>query len=169
MAEQGTIERYWSSALILCVGLAVALYAYATLNTGTFSDPGPGGFPLVLGLFLIAIGAGSILTIAWKSVRGQIQTATSPKPDGSENEADSFEIGTTLLVILSLASFAVLIETFGMGPAIFSQLLISASIGNKLSWSVRLVLALAGTAAACVMFLVFLSVPVPFISWPFGR
>lgn len=166
MEEAGFGSRYWPSVLILGVGLSVVTYAYMTLRMGSISRPGPGAFPVVLGLFMTATGVVSTLTIAWKSRAGELP-ACVVQPDGEEQER--FDLKVALFVILALGVFALFVENLGLAPAIFAQIFITASIGNKLSWTSRLLLAAGAAAAATLMFAVLLSVPVPIVNWPFGR
>lgn len=166
MVDSNRIERTGSGALILLVGGAVAIYSLVNLRTGSLSSPGPGGFPLLLGLFLVAIGLVSmVLAISRRSPAGPAVEVPGEAADHQEEPIDPMAI---VFVVLSLALFAILIELFGMAPAIFGQVLVSASIGSKISWPVRLALASGAAAAAAIMFSVLLSVPVPVFNWPFG-
>lgn len=155
-----------SGALIFLVGGAVAIYSLVNLRTGSLSAPGPGGFPLLLGLFLVAIGVVSMfLALSRRSPVGPAVGMPAEPDDHREEPIDPMAI---VFVVVSLSLFAILIELFGMAPAIFGQVLVSSSIGNKISWRVRLALALGAAATAAIMFSILLSVPVPVFNWPFG-
>ncbi len=136
---------------VLCLlGAFVALYCAIHYNLGSLTKLGPGLFPAALGVFLAVMGA----AIAGLALFRQGQKVT-------------VEVRPAVAVLVSLAAFAMTIESFGLIPAI-SLLTFVASFGNdRLRLSRAVGLAVALSAIATLIFRVGLELPVDAVRWPF--
>lgn len=129
-------------------GAAYAFAAIASLPLGSLRQMGPGMFPVGLGGILFLIGAG-ILIGAW------FQTEKLPSVNWRALAA----------VLAALAAFALLIEHFGLLPAIAASTVLSslAAPGSKplgVLW-----LSVALMFVAWLIFVLILQLPVPVLAW----
>ena len=144
---------------VFAVGLAIAVYSGTTLDLGSFIQPGPGGFPFVLGALIMLNGAFSLAM----SLRGALHS----EPADIDSELN-LNCRVLALVLLAIAAFAVLLESFGLAPACFALVLLSSGVVRDMSVAQRLIAAVLASTLAVVIFAVVLSVPVHVFHWPFG-
>lgn len=122
---------------------------------GTAAHMGPGWFPLVLGLLLVALGALMALT----------GVSRAERPAGQPDDAASAIGWRPLLhVTLSVTAFALLIEPAGLVAASLALVLLSASGGWEFRWTEATIL--AGSLAALVVGLFAYALHIPFNVWP---
>ena len=146
-----------SGASILAVGLAISAYCMATLERGTLGEPGPGGFPLVLGLLLVLNGAISLtLTLIGGRRRAPAEASAG----------QGLNLRVLALVIASIAAFGLLLGSFGLFPACFVSVLIASFVAQDMQMPKRLIAATGAGLLAVVIFSVLLSVPVDIVTWP---
>lgn len=144
---------------ILAVGLAIAAYSRITLDLGSFIQPGPGGFPFVLGVLLMLNGAISLFL----SLKGRRNNAPA---DISPSLVLNYRV--LVIVILAIAAFALLLETFGLAPACFALILLSSGVIRDMSLLQKLIASVLGSALAVLIFAILLAIPVHIFTWPFG-
>lgn len=149
-----------SGASIVAVGLAVSTYCMATLDRGTLIEPGPGGFPFVLGLLMVLTGAISLSLTLFGGRK------YAPAEDAPALALNGRVLG---LVMISIASFALLIESFGLAPACFVSVLIASLVAEDMPPLKRVIAAVAASALAVLLFSVMLAVPVQNFTWPLGH
>ncbi|WP_395541277.1 tripartite tricarboxylate transporter TctB family protein [Neotabrizicola sp. sgz301269] len=146
-----------SGASIVIVGLAISTYCMATLERGTLMEPGPGGFPYVLGLLMVLTGA---ISLSMTLFGGRKQAPVEEEP----------VLGLNLrilgLVMISIAAFGLLIESFGLAPACFASVLLASLVARNMSMTSRLVSAVCASGLAVLIFAEILSVPVHIFTWP---
>ncbi|MBP2231885.1 hypothetical protein J2847_005208 [Azospirillum agricola] len=128
---------------------------------GTAARMGPGWFPLVLGLLLVALGA----LVALAGGAGAERPA-SDQPAASPRDEAASAIGwrPLLHVTLSVTAFALLIEPAGLVAASVALVLLSASGGWEFRWTEAT--ALAGSLAALVVGLFAYALHIPINVWP---
>ncbi|CAO3359038.1 tripartite tricarboxylate transporter TctB family protein [Azospirillum melinis] len=133
---------------------------------GTAAHMGPGWFPLVLGLLLVALGALVALTGVSTAARPAAgQPATSQPPTSKPDDAASAVGWRPLLhVTLSITAFALLIEPAGLVAASLALVLLSASGGWEFRWTEATIL--AGSLAALVVGLFAYALHIPINVWP---
>lgn len=136
--------------LMIVIGVFSALYASQHYPVGTVTRMGPGLFPTTLGYLLAAIGA-LIAIPAW------FRSGSLPKPEGRP----------LLFVLLGTLVFALTVERIGVVPAIFLLTGFAVLADNKLGIIGTLVLAAALSAAAVLIFLFGLGIPIQPFKWPF--
>ena len=132
--------------VIVAFGLAMAAMA-ATYPLGSLLRPGPGFFPVAIGLLLAALGAGIAVE--------------ARQADADER---AFPWRPAIWTTLGILAFALLLDRAGLVPATVALIAIAASGERRRSWlalgAVCLVMAAFGTA----LFVWGLGLPVE----PFG-
>jgi hypothetical protein len=144
------INRDAVAGIVLALlGAAIALHAYLNYPVGSISRMGPGMFPVMMGsaLFLVALG---ILAKAFVDARETIQV----------------NVRAALFVLVGLAVFAVLVEPFGVAPALFALLVISCGAvpGRKLAGTIAF--SAVATAATVVIFVYMMDLHFKLFGWP---
>ncbi|MGY2049606.1 tripartite tricarboxylate transporter TctB family protein [Methylobacterium sp. JK268] len=148
-------RRYAAGGLMLLLGLAVVLEA-RSFGLGTLARVGPGLYPMLVGGALALVGLLIAVT-----------------PEAAEHEAGQEagqEAGASgrpdwrgwFCIVLGIVLFMVLGEHLGLGPATFACVFVSA-LGDR-SGTLRsaLVLALAMTVVAGLVFTLALKFQMPF-------
>jgi len=136
----------WIAVAIGCVSLIQGL----SLGLGTLRRLGSGGFPLGIGILLVGLGA--LLIVG--SLRRGGKTASIPIKVSS------------ILILAALASFAVLLPSFGMIPAaIVLMLLVSVAVTGRLGLR-DIIFSVASSVAAVLIFINGLGLALPAIRWP---
>ncbi|HUF20460.1 MAG TPA: tripartite tricarboxylate transporter TctB family protein [Burkholderiales bacterium] len=146
-------NRDWSDViggmLLIAVGLYFAIQAGA-YDLGTLRRMGPGFFPRTLGIFLVGLG----LLIAALAL---LREGELPKP----------RLRPFVAILGGILAFAVSVEWVGMVPATFLLVGISALAEPAARPLPTLILAVALSTIAVVIFSQGLSIPLPAYRWPF--
>jgi hypothetical protein len=137
------------AALLTIATGAGALLEAARYPMGTLRRMGPGYFPDVLGVLLIGFGAILLL----QAFRAQ------PPP------TEPFVLRPVLAIPLGILLFALLLERFGLGPAVLA--LVGVSLLAEPVFRLRRALALAAATSALtyVLFILVLRLPFSFLTW----
>lgn len=139
--------------LLSAGGLAVLAIAYLAANRAypldTLATPGPGVFPLAAGTLLLGAAVGQAVVAA----RARPATASSPV------EGPAGRRVLALMAVLVAYPFAA--AAIGFLTASFAVVLASSRLLGTRDWLRAAVLALGVTAAAHVLFVVWLGVPLP--------
>jgi hypothetical protein len=134
---------------ILAIGLGAALHATMTLNIGTVWQMGPGMFPAAVGVLLAAIGL-------FLLIGGFLK----------QGEPIQFDLRSILFICLSVAAFALLIQSFGLVPAITAAVIISSRSDAKLSPLGVAILSIVLSAMAVLIFQFGLKLTLSAFNWP---
>ena len=137
-------------ALIFAVGIAIALYALAKYDLGTFRVMGTGMVPVFVGAVLAVLG----LVIG---VPALFQPGSLPK----------FELRNALFVFAGILAYAALIESFGLVAAIFGLVIFSSLSERQPHHTEILVLCVVLNIAAYLIFKLGFNLPIALFSWPF--
>lgn len=131
-------------------GAAAALYALSQYSIGTITRMGPGMMPVALGVILAVFG----LAIAIPAIFRQ---------------GDAADLRVRPFVVLSICilSFAVLIETTGLIPAVFATAVIATFAENKVRLIKAAILGAAMSVLTWAIFILGLGLPIPAFDWPF--
>ena len=145
------IRRLLSGGLITLTGLAVAMEAL-TFGMGTMARTGPGFFPTVLGAAMALVGMLIAVTL-----------------DGDEDH-DASAFGRPdwrgwSCIISGIVAFIVLGEWFGLAPATFACVFVSAFGDRGATLRGSLVLAVSATIVAAVVFSWMLKFQLPLLRW----
>ncbi|TWG67665.1 MULTISPECIES: tripartite tricarboxylate transporter TctB family protein [unclassified Aminobacter] len=130
--------------LAICGGFAVTAYRY---GIGTPARMGPGFFPFLFGL----VGCGLAVTILIRSFL---------VPGGLY---DLLHSRSLIFVVGSVVAFGLLIETVGLGPAVFATTVISSFADKEATLRSSVTLAAILTASIWVIFIYLLSLPMPLL------
>ncbi|CAH1689705.1 Tripartite tricarboxylate transporter TctB family protein [Hyphomicrobiales bacterium] len=158
METQGGRDLVAGGALIV-FGAFFAGYAAINLKLGSFAQMGPGMFPLVVGAMVIALGAAILLTTVLGAWQGSV-ASEGPAPEKADWR-------TLVIVVLSIAAFALLVRRFGMAPAVVSLVLVSSFASRELSLPKMLALAAGLAVTGWAIFIVLLGLPIKLLAWPF--
>ena len=136
-----------SSALIL-IGVTYSLYAALVLPLGSFTQMGPGMFPLGLGIILALFGVAILI----------------PALDDFE-AIPQVNLKVLAAVIGAIAAFALTIRTLGLIPALVTTTVIASLVMPKRNWMTVLVLCVALSLLAWVLFVARLGSRMPLFQW----
>lgn len=115
-------------------------------NFGTLRRMGPGFFPIVLSVGLCLIGIAMIVSKAFV-------------PKGADVDVDNLNMRGIVGVLGGLLALALLLEPFGLIPAIFAGVLIASLADRQLKLVPALVLALVLSAFCYSVFVWALNLP----------
>lgn len=136
-------------ALALTGGSA-ALYAASHYSIGTVSRMGPGMIPVSLGLTLALFGV-MIAVPAFSRTGSAVHIPWRP----------------LIVVSISILCFALMIETLGLIPAVFSTVVISTFAERRIPLGRAVLLGAAMSSMTWAIFILGLSLPISSFDWPF--
>jgi len=136
------------------IGLAIFAVAYLLVDRryplDTFATPGPGLFPLVAGLALLALAI-------WQFV-----VATPRRQPESTRPAEaSGSVGSPLVMAGVLVVYAALFPVIGFFATSLALVFVSARLMGLAGWWRPAALALGVTFVSHVIFVTWLGVPLP--------
>lgn len=137
-------------AILLVVGMAASYVAITSYPLGTIQRMGPGMFPAGLGVILAGLGALQIV-LAWRQPR----------------KAPEIRIFSPILILASIAAFAIVIGPFGLVPAIVSLIFVASAAELRLRLMDMLLLSVGLSLLAPFVFSFCLGLPITLVSWPF--
>ncbi len=148
MERKGTVKDIASGIVFIVLGGAFA-YAATGYDFGTLLRMGPGFFPIVLGLTLVALGVG----ILAQGLRGR---------------GDPVGIGVIawrglVLILGAIVFFGATVRGLGLAPVVFVTSFVTALASVENTVSRAAVIAAALTAFCILIFSVALGVAVPLI------
>jgi hypothetical protein len=147
---------YFAGGLMVLFGLVMAVKG-PSYGLGTLVRMGPGFMPTVLGVILILIG----IAIAGAAVGSKADS----EGQGVSILPEHPEWWGWLCIIAGPVLFIVLSEHFGMIPATFGCVFVSA-LGDRLTtWKSALILAVVVTVFGVGLFSYVLQVPMPVLEW----
>jgi hypothetical protein len=137
--------------LLVAIGYeAMALW----MPQGSLKFPGPGYYPKLVGVFLIATALGCLIqALVARRSAGPVAPAAkvSARP----------MVGKTVALLGLLLGYAFLLKPLGFPIAIFLFLLAAIRVFGYRRWSIIILLALGLTVASYVTFITWLKVPLP--------
>lgn len=147
------------AGLILAVGLVyegMALY----MPRGSLSYPGPGYFPLVIGVFLIAMALGCLLQEILSRKRGAGPSA-SPLPSQDSAAPGDRNVNKTFQLMALMLGYALVLKPLGFLISICAFLVVAIRIFGYRRWIPALAMAAVIAAISYVSFVLWLKVPLP--------
>ena len=142
-------QDFWAGILFLVVGV-LALWFGRPYVFGTATKMGPGYLPTVLSWALVLIGL-------LLSLRALVE-------DGPPLEVSLYR--PQIFVLLAIVVFGLLIERFGLVPAVTVVTILAAMASREMRWVETVGLAV-GLAALCVALFVYL-LGQPLTIWTWG-
>jgi hypothetical protein len=144
-------RQYLGGGLIVLTGLSVTLEA-RTFGLGTMARTGPGFFPMLLGAALTLVGV--------------LIAVTPEREDGHDSAGFGRPDWRGWSCILGgVLAFILLGEPFGLAPATFACVFIAAWGDRHASLRGSLVLAVAATCVAAIVFSWLLKFQLPLVRW----
>ncbi|MHA6689615.1 tripartite tricarboxylate transporter TctB family protein [Devosia sp. A449] len=141
-------DIFGGGALIL-IGGFIAIHALTTLALGNIANMGPGMFPAGLGCILSALGLAIVVPALFRA---------APLP--------SVDVRSLVAILASVLAFALLLEPFGLAPAIVGMTLIASRADGKLSLLGAGILAVCLSIGTTLIFQVGLGRQISILTWP---
>lgn len=116
---------------------------------GTMRNIGPGGFPLLIGILLVAIAV-------FLLIRGLLEA----------REEFAFPWRPFLMISLSIAAFALLVKSFGLIAAVVAAVFLSTASESGLPVVRTTLLAAFLTLMSWFIFIFALGMPLQLVHWP---
>jgi len=140
-------KDFWAGFLFVLVGIA-ALVLGSRYNLGTAARMGPGYFPRILGLLLIALGG----VIALRGLR--TQGIAIP----------AWRLRPTLVVLFSVVLFGLIVTYAGLALSTVILIVIASTASSEFRWKEALISGVLLAALAVGVFIVGLKLQLPI--WP---
>jgi len=150
-------------ALMLVTGVAVVV-AGLGYDVGALRDMGPGYFPVVLGVLLVAIGA-ALLVGARRASAGASGAPAQPPAELAHLAGPVLQWRGWLCIVGGVLAFVVLGEHGGLVPASFASVFIAALGDRGNSWRAAAGLATVMTVLGVVVFHYGLHLMLPLFAW----
>jgi len=150
---------FYAGGLMLLIGLGVALKGWSSYRPGTLMQMGPGFLPTSLGIILAILGiliAASALTRA--ETNGDSERVLPAQP----------QWWGWFCILAGPALFIACARYFGMAPATFACVFVSALGDRAATWKSSLVLAAIVSLFGVGLFAYVLHVPMPVLTWKGG-
>jgi len=143
-------KDFWSGLMFLATGLGFA-WGATFYSFGTSARPGPGYFPLGLGLILATLGAITLF-----------EAMTIETEDGEP--VGSFAWKPLITILLSVLVFGLVLPRIGMALTIPILVAIASMAGDTYHWRDVLISALVLTFGSWLIFILGLKLVIPV--WP---
>ena len=151
------------AAIIACVGVTT-IVGSLPLGYWTALGPGPGFFPLWLGILLAMLG------VAWAVTEVRSWRAgVSSRPASAEEEPPEYSLPTAAAIVASLVILAACLEVLGYQLSMLFFLLFHLLVLGKRGLLLSAVIAVAGSFGVFMVFTLLLGVPLPASSIPLLR
>jgi hypothetical protein len=135
--------------VIFGVGAWIAHHALTSYTFGTLSRIGPGLFPTALGFAMAFLGLVIAIPAAFRS-----------------GAPVSFPFRPMLAVLGSIVVFALLVDTFGLVPAVIALVVGAILADDQHGWKSGILLTAFAAIAVWLIFGVLLGVSFRFFGWP---
>jgi hypothetical protein len=140
-------KDFWAGLLFALVGLA-AIVLGSRYNLGTAARMGPGYFPRILGILLMALGS----IIALRALRA----------DGPA--IPPWRWWSTGVVLGSVVLFGLIVNTVGLALSTVILIVLASSASSEFRWKEALVSGVFLAALAVAVFIIGLKLQLPI--WP---
>lgn len=161
------------AAWVMLVGAAAALAA-RDLEYWTSLGPGPGFFPLWLGVLLFVFGGIWMAQLVRRQRRdnapadpGAAESVAEPEGLAVDETPPEFSLPTVVAIVVSLCVLAAVLEVLGYQLSMFLFLMFHLLVLGRRRLLLSLVISLAGSFGVFVVFTRLLTVPLPASSIPF--
>ena len=147
------------AGLMLAVGL---VYEYMAMDMprGSLAYPGPGLFPMIIGIFLIATALGCLLQEILPRKEGKTPAAVSLTIQDSAGPGER-KVEKTFQLTALLIGYILVLKTLGFPIAICAFLVLAIRIFGYRRWFPTVVMAVVIAGISYVAFALWLKVPLP--------
>lgn len=147
-------KDFYAGGVMILFGLFAALKG-PDYGSGTLMHMGPGFMPTALGIILALIGL---------VLEAGVLLQRSDEPDQILPENPQWF--AWICILAGPLMFVIFGTYFGMLPGTFMCIFVSALGDKTQTWKSALVLASTVGVAGCILFVYFLQVPMPMVTWP---
>jgi putative tricarboxylic transport membrane protein len=147
------------AGLMLAIGLVYWIMAL-NMPRGRLSYPGPGLFPTIIGIFLVATALGCLLQEILPRKRGAGPSA-SPLPDQDPTATGDRIVKNTFLLMALMIGYTLALKPLGFLISICVFMVIAIRIFGYRRWVPALAMATVIAAISYVSFVLWLKVPLP--------
>ena len=147
------------AGLILAIGLVYEIMAL-NMPRGRLSYPGPGLFPTIIGIFLVATALGCLLQEILPRKRGAGPSA-SPLPDQDSAAPGDRIVKNTFQLMALMIGYTLALKPLGFLISICAFMVVAIRIFGYRRWVPALAMAAVISAISYVSFVLWLKVPLP--------
>jgi hypothetical protein len=148
------------AGLILAVGLVYGIMAL-NMPRGRLSYPGPGLFPTIVGIFLVATALGCFLQeVLPRKKRGEGPSAL-PLPDRDSSAPPGRNVKKTFQLMALMIGYTLALKPLGFLLCIGVFLMVAIRIFGYRRWVPALAMAVVIAGISYVSFVLWLKVPLP--------
>ncbi|MCX5823787.1 MAG: tripartite tricarboxylate transporter TctB family protein [Deltaproteobacteria bacterium] len=148
------------AGLILAVGLVYEIMAL-NMPRGRLSYPGPGLFPMIIGLFLIATALGCLLQEILPRKKTGEGPSASPLPSQDSAAPEGRNVIKTFQLMALMIGYTLVLKTLGFLISICAFLVVAIRIFGYRRWVPALAMAAVIAGISYVSFVLWLKVPLP--------
>ncbi|MGO4917313.1 tripartite tricarboxylate transporter TctB family protein [Pseudogemmobacter sp. W21_MBD1_M6] len=132
------------------IGVAAALYALSKYSMGTVSRMGPGMMPVSLGVILAVFGLSIAIPALFR-----------------KGAPSDLRLRPLIVLCICIVCFALMIETLGFVPAVFSTVVIATFAENRVPLTRALILGAGLALLTWAIFILGLGLPISSFDWAF--
>jgi hypothetical protein len=147
------------AGLILAVGLVYEIMAL-NMPRGRLSYPGPGLFPMIIGIFLVATALGCLLQEILPRKRGA-GPSVSPLPNQDAAAPANRNVIKTFQLMALMIGYTLVLKPLGFLISIFAFMVVAIRIFGYRRWVPALAMAAVIAGISYVSFVLWLKVPLP--------
>jgi hypothetical protein len=147
------------AGVMLAVGLVYGIMAL-NMPRGRLSYPGPGLFPTIVGIFLIATALGCLIQEVLPRKRGAGPTA-SPLPDRDSAAPPRRNVQKTFQLMALMIGYALALKPLGFLICIGVFLIVAIRVFGYRRWVPALAMAAVIASISYATFVLWLKVPLP--------
>jgi hypothetical protein len=148
------------AGLILAVGLVYGIMAL-NMPRGRLSYPGPGLFPTIVGIFLIATALGCFIQEILSGKKRSESPPASPLPDRDSAAPPRSNVQKTFQLMALMIGYTLALKPLGFLVCIGVFLIVAIRIFGYRRWVPALAMAAVIAAISYVTFVLWLKVPLP--------
>lgn len=141
-----SLKKIDKSFLLFMLLGGFVIYKTQAMNIGSFSDPGPGFFPFILGVLLIAVSSVSLVT-AGTAERPEAVEKTDPK--------------SVIYIVIALLGFRLCLPVLGFSSTTFLLFVLMLKVLGKRTWGITILYSCLFTGACLILFIKCLGVQFP--------
>ncbi len=148
------------AGLILAVGLIYEVMAIK-MPQGRLSYPGPGLFPMIIGVFLVATALGCLVQDILPRKGASEGRSASPLPDRDSAAPGNRNVTKTVQLMALMIGYTLALKPVGFLISICAFMMVAIRIFGYRRWVPALAMAALIAGISYVTFVLWLKVPLP--------